>query len=754
MLKSYHQPPNSGEKCSTPRSRALRRLRFDMAYQTPQIPPVYEKISREALSIVEKRQAFSPSAARAEALAYVVGHSPVELCEHSIFLGGENPFFYNLMFEALVKDAFGSSAPSLLSGVEIHRQEAFMTSGICFDGHITPGCDFILQQGTQGLRRRISELSDANSENEAAREYEAMLSALDSIERYADRLSAAAGASEWEDIREAGKILENVPKKPAETFREALQSYWIIHTLITLEIGGCCPGGGIGLGRPDQYLYPYYAKDIENGVLTKKQALEYAELFLLNFRHNDYYTPHQMFTPGTHGSLCGITPAGADATNDLSLVFMEASLRIQMPAPYLSVRLNKKMSEKSILAASDYITGGLGFPVVNDEVLIPAFLRHGRSQSDANDYICSCCYENTIPGRESFNPNGFYYNLASVLECFLNGGGTINYGKALLGEDRSAELSVYGDFGSFFSGYLHHVKEVLAETIKTAGKIDAHLKTRRSYPLMSMFIEDCISKGKDVCAGGARYNLTGIIVSGLTNTVNALSAVNDVIFEKKAASLSELSGALRGNFEGYDSLRTKLLAAPKWGNGDAETDSLAARITDALYDTAKSFRNARGGRYQLALYSFCANIEMGRRMGASADGRLAGQVLTRNLNPTPGTDKNGPTEILRSLSVIDMTKFVNGTSLDLRFDPTPYQSEDGRKKFADFLRGMMELGVMQIQCSFADTETLLDARKNPRLYPDLMVKVAGYSARFVDLSDIEKDELIARTSQRLKTANI
>lgn len=747
----YYQVPNKGENCSTPRSKALRKRRFDMGYEKPDKPAIYDEIAELAAKTVLDNQDKSPATARALALRAVIERAPVEFCPNSIFLGGENPFFYNLMLDALQNDAYGSACRMLLTDMDKRRSDVFMISQPCFDGHITPGCDLILAQGTSGLRLRVTEhLENARAQGkpqDVILFYEALLLSLDNIEYFAAKIAQKAAESNDAELIKAGEILTRVPKYPARSYREALQSYWIIHVLITLEMGGCMPGGGIGLGRPDQYLYPYYKNDIDRGELSQPQALEYTELFLLNFRHNDYYTPHQITTPGTHGSLCGITPTGYDATNELSLIFMEASLRIQMPAPYLSIRLNKKMSDASFRAVSNYITGGLGFPIVNDEVLIPAFLRHGRSLYDANDYICSCCYENTIPGRESFNPNSFYLNLAIILEAFLNKGYAIKGNGRVLEEE--IDLSAIYTFDEFFNAYLDEMKHVLKDSTEMARRAEAYLMPRRSYPLMSLFMEDCIAKGKDICNGGSRYNLTGIIVSAIPNIVNSLSAIREVIFNNKAADLQQLSIALKNNFEGYDGLRAQLLKAPKWGNGIKEVDDLASVITECLYSVTRREVNPRNGRYQLALYSFIANVDMGQRMGASPDGRLAGEIITRNLNPSWGSDKNGPIEILRSLSSIDMTKFPNGTALDLRFDPTPFETQEGRDKFTDFLKGMMDLKVMQMQISFVDTQTLITAKAHPEQYPNLMVKVAGYSARFVDLTDIEKDEIIGRSAQTI-----
>lgn len=273
----------------------------------------------------------------------------------------------------------------------------------------------------------------------------------------------------------------------------------------------------------------------------------------------------------------------------------------------------------------------------------------------------------------------------------------------------------------------------------------------RRYPMMSLFMDDCVANGKDVCAGGAHYNMTGCIVAGLPNVVNSLMAINECVFSREQMTMPDLVEALQTDFHEQKPLRRQLLMASKWGNGNGDdmVDALATGVTERLYSEFRHRVNPRDGRWQLALYSFVANMSLGDSVGASADGRRAGTLLTRNLNPAWGTDRNGPTATLRSLSNIDFIKFPNGSSLDLRFDPQPLKTPEGRAKFAGFLKGFVDLGVMTMQISMVDEETLREAQNHPENYPHLMVKVAGYSARFVELGAEEQEEIIRRATQRL-----
>jgi formate C-acetyltransferase len=724
-------------------------------------PDNYVRLSQAVTDVFRLHEESDPSLARAMALRHVVENCPIELEPDALLAGGENPFFFNLMHGARNTDRYARefrdrTPDDATDGL----RRNLIINGPTFEGHITPGLEYILGQGISGLEWRVREhlriCRQAHPQDlPRHRWYEALLAGCQSVRIFTRRLRQRAtelakttyDSDFVRQLTDAAEVLARVPENPAQTFHDALQSYWIVYTLVTLEMGGCTPGGGLGLGRLDQSLYPYYRRDIEQGRLARGEALELMEIFLLGFRHIDYHTSHQQYTPGSQTSLGGVTPTGQDASNELTELIMEASLRIANPAPYVSLRLHKLAPERYWQAAANYVIGGLGFPVVNDEVLIPSFMRHGRSLGDARDYICSCCYENTIPGREAFHPNGGCLNLPGVLELALNEGRMWHSGLPIgvISEPATA-MKTFDEVLAGFRRQLHHVCDRMVDLINRAD--EAHCAHRR-YPLMSLLMEDCIANGKDVCAGGARYNLTGCIAVGLPTTVNSLAAIRHCIFETGSLTLGQVLAALKVNFQGHEDVRRQLLAAPKWGNGDARVDDLARAVSDMLYDELAWRSNPRGGRWQAALYSFTFNHDMGKSLGASADGRAACTLLARNLNPAWGTDNKGPTAVLQSLSRIEFDKFPNGSALDLRFDPSLFADTGGRKIFAAFLKGFVDLGVMEMQVSMVNTQTLLDARADPQKYPDLMVKVAGYSARFVDLSEVEKDELIGRTTQRL-----
>jgi formate C-acetyltransferase len=756
----YYRPSPLGPDCSTPRSARLRQRRFEIGYEKRTEPAEYTRLAEAAKGVYLEWEKVDPALARAQAIYHVASRCDIPIEEDTLLLGGENPFFFNLLLPALQADRYSRERDRAGDEPARRLRAGGIYSAPCFDGHITPGLENVLALGIAGIRRRIEGFLQGMytaGEVDPAKKtfYEAALITCEAVSLYARRYrdealrqaELAGDPARVKELCEAADVLDRVPDQPAATLREALQAYWIVYILVTLEMGGCMPGGGLGLGRPDQYLYPYFMRDLQAGRLDRDKALELMEHFLLCFRHVDYYTPHQVYTPGSQASLGGITPSGSDAFNDLTELILEASLRINMPAPYLSLRLYRDAPDSYWQAAAAYIASGLGFPVVNDEVLIPAMLRHGRSLGDARDYICSCCYEHTIPGREAFHPSCCFVNLPLILELALNGGHSLRTGQALgLATPPAEALHSFDELLEAFWMQIHFVFDRL---VLLTNQADAIHTTYRRYPLMSLFIDDCLPQARDVCAGGARYNLTGCVVGGLPNTVNSLSAIRRWVFETGSVSVAELVTGLRANFAGYEPLRRRLLSAPRWGNDEPQVDELAARITRRLYTELEGRRNARGGRWQLGLYSFVANHWMGQAAGASADGRLAGEMLTRNLNPAWGSDRKGPTAVLRSLSHIDFSLAPDGCSLDLRFAPADFATPETRGKFIGFLKAFVALGVMQMGISVADTETLLDARAHPEKYPSLMVKVAGYSARFIDLSPQEQAELIGRSVQRL-----
>ena len=755
----YFQPPQSGACCSTPRSARLRQRRFNMRYVDCDESVAYRELAAAAKNLLLAAEEEDLSLARARAMAYVVEHCPMTLEQDAFLIGGEEPHLFNVLLPALYADRYARSRTASPNHATVQGMlEGQLITSPCFEGHITPGLETLLALGTDGLRWRLHEQRaryTAISPEDTARLhwYDAALLSCENIDRYADRLAqeareraASTDDPAWAaELRTAAAVLENVPRRPAETLHEALQAYWLAYILVTIEMGGCMPGGGLGLGRPDQYLYPYYCRDLATGRLTRAEALELIEGWLLNFQHCDYYTWHAIYTVGSQASLGGVTPSGADASNELTELILEASLRIHMPTPYISLRLHQDAPERFWQAAANFVIGGLGFSIVNDEVLIPAFLRHGRSLTDARDYICSCCYEFTIPGREAFNPSGTFLNLPAVLDLALHEGRLPLPGAHVgLPTPPATNFRSYDDLRNAFDRQLAFIIDTAIAYVNDDDRLRV---AGRRFPMMSLFVDDCIAAGEDVCAGGARYDLTGMIIAGAPNVINSLAAITHCVFDTGRLTMEDMLAAIDNDFVGHEQTRSLLQRAPKWGNGDDLTGTIAHDITDRIYQHVSRHANARGGCWQAALYSFVANQFLGNLVGATPDGRGKGDLLTRNLNPTLGTDREGPTAVLQSLAHIDFTQFPNGGTLDLRFDPTPFLAEQGRSAFVAFLKSFVALKVMQMQISMVDTDTLLDARQHPEKWPDLMVKVAGYSARFVDLSESEKDEVIGRSMQ-------
>ncbi len=757
----YFQPPHSGPRCSTARTARLRELRASMRdWDTPE-PETTRILAATARDILLREEAVDLALARARALAYIADNYPICLQKDILLLGGEDPHMFNVLHPALNADRYARDRACAPTAPPVRALlDACVITEPCFEGHITPGTEQILSQGTDGLRWRIQAQREhwrTCGQEDVQRDlwFEAALICCDTIDQYANRLRQAAlsQASSIDDpewaaaLRAAADVLSVVPRLPARTLHEALQAYWLVYILITIEMGGCMPGGGLGLGRPDQYLYPYYCRDIASGRLSRQSALELIEAWLLCFQHCDYYTPHAIYTVGSQASIGGVTASGDDASNELTELIMEASLRIQMPTPYISVRLHPDAPERYWQAATNFVLGGLGFSIVNDSVLIPAFLKHGRSITDARDYICSCCYEFTIPGREAFHPGGTFINLPAVLDLTLHRGR--HAARNLSAGIDSGDVNQFTSFDALMQAFQAQLDYVIDQATTYVNTDDARRMAGRRFPLMSLFIDDCIAEGRDVCAGGARYDLTGMIVAGLPNVINSLAAIQHTVFTRCQLSLRQIIQAIDEDYQGFPDIRHKLQRAPKWGNGDPFTGKIAEELSNMIYKRLSKCRNARGGRWQAALYSFVANHFMGESLGATPDGRQSGEILTRNLNPAWGTDHNGPTAVLESLAHIDFTQFPNGGTLDLRFDPSPFLGGSGRALFTAFLKTFVDMKLMQMQITMADTDTLLDAQAHPERWPNLMVKVAGYSARFVTLDKREQDEIIGRSMQSM-----
>ena len=544
---------------------------------------------------------------------------------------------------------------------------------------------------------------------------------------------------------------------PARTFYEAIQSVWFVHILHALDDERCA---GMGPGRPDQYLYPYYERDIEKGRITKEEAQELIDCWFM--RYSQYYmiwrsdagaygtvTPH---TPGHHIEVGGLKPDGTDGANELSYMFIEAMMHTPgMTEPTLSLAVHSKTPEDLLIKACQLTSLGGGYPMfINHDLMVESLLARNEIMDGPPITLelarkgCGIgCHERVIPDMES----GFSFTpliLSVVLELVLTNG--------VRRSDNEKTGLETGDPRQFKS--FEEVREAYHKQMAWLlrnGIIASHISEMALQPkaFNSALVEDCIEKGISKEEGGARYNVHAVQTWGRIDTGNSLAAIKKLVFEEKKITMEQLCQALDHNFEGYEDIRKMCLEAPKFGNDDDYVDEQVAWVTHLVNEEAKKYKSTYGGCTVVAEVPSAGYIPVGKVVGALPSGRLAGEPLCEATTPTVGSDVNGPTAVIKSVGKVNNAEISQGATLNLRLDPAVFEKEDGFKRLADLIRVFVDQKVEHVQINVVSSDTLRAAQREPDKYKDLTVKVAGYNARFVELHEDLQDSIIARTEHGL-----
>jgi formate C-acetyltransferase len=571
---------------------------------------------------------------------------------------------------------------------------------------------------------------------------------------FARRFSALAtemARKETNEIRkkellEIAAICQRVPAQPATSFREALQCFWFEQLMLQLEL----ENWALSTERFDNLLYPYYKRDIEKGVLTREQAQELIECLWIKFfeilRAYDTLnaTYFSGFSIGQILTIGGVDENGRDDTNELTYLCIEAEDNMRLTQPNLAVRLNKNTPDEFLFRVCEYIAVGTGKPsLFNDEAHIPALLRDGVDIKDARNYGLVGCVEPTPAGSCFGWTNGAMFNLAKCLELALNDGTCRLSGKKVGPE--TGDPRAFASFDELLGAYDRQVAHFVKHMVIVDNAIDMTHQRIMPAPLMSATVDDCIEKGKDVIQGGARYNYVGPQGVGLADVADSLAALKWNVFEQKKLSLAEVIDALDANFTGAESVRKTLGEAPCYGNDNDYVDQIAVVVGKSYCREVSRYRNARGGKYRPGLYPVSANVPMGLDVAALPSGRRAKEPLADGVSPVAGADHRGPTSVIKSVSKLDHLVASNGTLLNQKFSPAVLSGRDNLIKFASLIKTYFELGGMHIQFNVVSAQTLREAQKEPEKFKNLLVRVAGYSAFFVDLDTSLQENIIART---------
>jgi formate C-acetyltransferase len=551
------------------------------------------------------------------------------------------------------------------------------------------------------------------------------------------------------NLKEISNICLRLSENPPKTFREALQSVWFLFVILHMESNA----SSFSPGRMDQYLYPYYRKDIESGRIDKSNILELLDAIFIKFNQIVYMrNAHSAkyfagFPIGFNITLGGQTKNGEDATNDLSYLILMTQDHIRLPQPNLTARLHKNSPDKFISECSRVIGLGNGMPqIVNDENIIPSLKSIGLAHEDCRDYALVGCVELSTQGNYLGWSDAAMFNLVKVLELTLNDGICMITGEQV--GIKTGTLDNHPDFSSFDNAFKKQIDFFIDRMIPACEAVEKCHQTHLPSPFLSSVVDDCINNGADVTARGARYNLSGIQAIQVANVADSLAVLKRLVFEEKVVGKQVFLNALRHNFKESETLRQLCInRVPKYGNDIVWVDQLGAECVTYFAERLKNYTNFRGGKYHMGLYTVSAHVPMGQNVGATPDGRFSQTPLADGgMSPMYGRDKLGPTAVLNSVSRIPSHLATNGTLLNMKFLPSFFENDSDREKFSSLLRSFVALPVNHVQFNVVTAQELINAKADPESYRGLTIRVAGYTAYFTELASDLQDEIIIRTT--------
>ena len=675
-------------------------------------------------------------------------------------------------------------------------------------GHVTVKYGEVLENGFSGIRAKaeaeLAKLSLADGDyQKRSRFLEAVMISCDAAVTYARRYAKLA-LEEAEKCTDPVRKMEllviaqncaNVPEKGANGFYEACQSFWFVQQLLQIESSG----HSISPGRFDQYMYPYYKKDLDSGKITRAQAQELMDCIWVKL--NDLnkcrdaasaegFAGYSLFQNLIAG---GQNAEGIDVTNDLSFMSIQASMHVFLPQPSLSVRVWNGTPHEFLIKAAELTRTGIGLPAYyNDEVIIPSLVSRGLTLEDARDYNIIGCVEPQKAGKTEGWHDAAFFNMCRPLELVFSNGKDKG---AQVGPE-TGDVEKMETFEEFFHAYEIQMDYAIKLLVNADNAIDMAHAERCPLPFLSSMVDDCMKRGKSVQEGGAVYNFTGPQGFGVANMADSLYAVKQLVFDEKKVTMKELKQALMLNYgkglaqedlaalasdtvsvmrssgetvgeaeiaavlktihalseseevkENGERILKLIEEVPKFGNDIPEVDAFARKVAYTYTKPLLNYRNPRGGMFQAGLYPVSANVPLGAQTGATPDGRLAHTPVADGVSPSAGKDVNGPTAAANSVARLDHYIASNGTLFNQKFHPSALSGRRGLENFAGLIRSYFDQKGSHMQFNVVSRETLLDAQKHPEQYKHLVVRVAGYSALFTTLSKSLQDDIIRRTEQ-------
>lgn len=621
--------------------------------------------------------------------------------------------------------------------------------------HTIPDHEKLLRVGIDGIVAEVMEAqAHAEKNSDQWHFYEAVKISAKAFAEFCRRYEILADqmaktesdATARQNLEEIANCFKRAPEKGAASFRQALQIVYLAHISIMME----SLDNSIGLGRMDQYLYPYYKKDIENGKLTREHAKELIASFsiklcelvpvfprrVINF-HGGFYNA-QVVTVG------GQDADGRDATNEISHIFLEVMNELRMREPNYHARLHEKAPKEYVDKIISNLCAGSNTPsLYNDDVIIETMCKNGYALSDARDYSGVGCVEPIAPGKTFASTNAAMVNVPILLELALNKGR--RFGSVFLSGEKTPSISHMQSIDDVTRAFNAQLKFRIQKLINDLQALERANMKYHPTPFTSMLHDGCIESGTCTTAGGAIYNFSGIQAVAPVAVGDALYAIDQFVFKEKKISLPDLVGLLKKNINDPKWL-ANMKRAKKFGNDEVDVDQWTLYVVDAFGKALDGYVNTRGGKYVMGIYSDTIHEFFGRITGAMAYGRRKGESFSSGLSPGNGFDKNGPTALINSVNRFDFTTIPNGINFNLKFYPHTLKGDKGRAVLSSLLKTYFKRGGMQTQINVLDPEELKKAYDNPDLYPNLMVRVSGYTVYFNDLTPVIKQEIIQRTT--------
>lgn len=642
------------------------------------------------------------------------------------------------------------------------------------DAHLAVNYERILKDGLRGYEKRVKEykasldLTDPESIDKYCF-YNAVLIVLEAVRNFANRYSVfAKDLAEKElnqerkiELLEMSRICAKVPYEPAETFQEAVQSVWFIQLILQIESNG----HSLSYGRFDQYMYPYYNRDIKNGTIKESEALElltclWIKTLTINKVRSQAHTLSSAGSPMYQNvTIAGQTTDKKDAVNDLSFLVLKSVAQTRLTQPNLTVRYHKNINKHFLDECVEVMRLGFGMPALNnDEIIIPSFMDWQVKEEDAYNYSAIGCVETAVPGKWGYRCTGMsYINFPRMLLCTMNNGVDLTSNKRFTkGYGYFTEMESYEEL---LKAWDKTIREITRYSVIVENVIDK--ASERDVPdiLCSALTDDCIARGKTIKEGGAVYDFISGLQVGIANMADCLAAIKKLVYEEKKITKQELWDAILDDFSSPENKKIQemlIREAPKYGNDDDYVDQLIVEAYDSYIEEIEKYPNTRynrgpiGGIRYAGTSSISANVGQGMSTMATPDGRNAFEPLAEGCSPAHNSDKNGPTAVFKSVSKLRTNKITGGVLLNQKMTPQMLSTEENRQKLELLIQTFFNrLHGYHVQYNIVSKETLIDAQKHPEKHKDLIVRVAGYSAFFNVLSKKTQDDIIGRTEQSL-----